>query len=156
MEKLKKKLKKMVSFLRNEEGFTLIELVMVMVVLAILSAVAIPKYYNMKDDAVKAKIHGLTQGLRGAQNTLYAAKLAKGENKKTDVYELVDIANATNIDLDGAVDTKPAEELQITNNKGSIDFDGQTVTWELKWPTGENFPDHPGIITENIAATPAT
>ncbi|NTW09639.1 MAG: type II secretion system protein [Anaerolineaceae bacterium] len=40
------------SPLRNERGFTLIEIIAVLVILGILAAVAIPKYVEMRDEAV--------------------------------------------------------------------------------------------------------
>ncbi len=39
------------TILNNEQGFTLIEIIAVLIILGILSAVAVPKYMDLQDDA---------------------------------------------------------------------------------------------------------
>lgn|SRR5574340_961826 len=52
--------------LRNKGGFTLIELVMVIVLLGILAAVALPKYQDMSRDARQAVVDGTAGALKSA------------------------------------------------------------------------------------------
>lgn len=59
---------------RNERGFTLIELVIIIVILGILAAVAIPKYQDMSSEAKKAACKGALGGLRSGITIFYANK----------------------------------------------------------------------------------
>jgi len=50
----------------NQKGFTLIELVVVIVVLGILAAFAVPRFINMAGDARVSAVNGMAGGIRSA------------------------------------------------------------------------------------------
>ena len=57
-----------------QRGFTLIELVMVIVILGVLADVAIPKFVDLKGDAVSASTQGVAGALSSASAINYAAR----------------------------------------------------------------------------------
>lgn len=64
--------------MNTQRGFTLIELVMVIVILGILSAFAIPKYIDLKNDAAQAAVNGVAGALGAAMATNFAGRTIKG------------------------------------------------------------------------------
>jgi prepilin-type N-terminal cleavage/methylation domain-containing protein len=61
---------------KRNEGFTMIELIVVIAILGILVAVAIPKYIDLTNKARQAADDGYVAGLRSATLMIYASNIA--------------------------------------------------------------------------------
>ena len=65
-------MKNMRNIARGQQGFTLIELVMVIVILGILAAVAVPKFSDLSGSAASAAADGILGGANSACTTVFA------------------------------------------------------------------------------------
>lgn len=67
--------------MKKQQGFTLIELVVVIVILGILAVTAAPKFMNLQGDARHASLDGLRGAINGASGIVYGkAAIAGLEN----------------------------------------------------------------------------
>lgn len=64
--------------MRRQSGFTLLELVIVIVVLGILAALAIPRFISLQREARIAVIDSLFNSIRSGSNVIYAKAAAVG------------------------------------------------------------------------------
>ncbi|BCV35132.1 type II secretion system protein [Shewanella chilikensis] len=80
--------------MNKQQGFTLIELVVVIIILGILAVTAAPKFLNLQSDATKSTLSGMKAALQGGNSLLYSKAAIQGKEKD-------DGSNGDNVDLTG-------------------------------------------------------
>ncbi|WIH19703.1 type II secretion system protein [Photobacterium damselae] len=71
--------------MKRQGGFTLIELVVVIVILGILAVTAAPKFMNLQNDARNASLQGLKGSIEGAAGIVYGKAAVQGVESNSDV-----------------------------------------------------------------------
>ncbi len=104
---------------KKHSGFTLIELVIVIVILGILAAAALPRFSDLSTDARVAAINGLAGSIRSAASIAHATQLAKGYSDNQAVS-----LEGTSITMSGGYPTAGAISSALsdtTNFTGVLD-----------------------------------
>ena len=112
-----------------QRGFTLIELVMVIVILGVLAAVAIPKFVDLKGDAAQAAVNGVAGGLSSAAAINYAARSIR---VSTATVAVTNCAGVSGVGAEGALQGGLPAGFVATAGAAAA---GASVTCTLTGPT---------------------
>lgn len=75
------------QLMKKQQGFTLIELVVVIIILGILAVTAAPKFINLSSDAYKAQLKGAEAAMKGAVTLFKSASEIRNAGSNRVVYE---------------------------------------------------------------------
>ncbi|WP_350939667.1 prepilin-type N-terminal cleavage/methylation domain-containing protein [Vibrio metschnikovii] len=85
--------------MKKQGGFTLIELVVVIVILGILAVTAAPRFLNLQGDARDASLQGLKGAMQGASGIVYGRAAISGQDASASASISIDGISSGNVSL---------------------------------------------------------
>jgi MSHA pilin protein MshA len=124
--------------MKRQQGFTLIELVVVIIILGILAVTAAPKFINVQADARTATLNGVKAAMQGANSMIYSKAILAGLNTATN--QAVTVAPGVTVTTDfGYLDASNNLTNLKANLEKALDMTFQTLGNDNVVVTTEDF-----------------
>jgi MSHA pilin protein MshA len=126
--------------LRNEKGFTLIEIIAVLVILGILAAVAIPRYISMMEESRNSAAQAAIGEVKARASNYYASQMLRNGGVTTLAAVAASVTATPDVGADFVATSAIASgstglDITVTTVKGHALTTAQTGTWVL--PTSD-------------------
>jgi MSHA pilin protein MshA len=125
--------------IQKQKGFTLIELVVVIIILGILAVTAAPKFINLQSDARASALQGVRAAIQGANSLVYSKAAISGQERlalgATPTPPAVNIGTGTDAVTNFGYIQSDKDELE---NAIDVKFDVGTSATDPTNTTGNN------------------
>jgi MSHA pilin protein MshA len=121
--------------MKISKGFTLIELIVVIIILGVLSTVALPRFVGLDTEARTAAVEALAGAVRSANNLVTSSALVKGFNANISSYP----TGATNPGGSASIRLWCSHPDSQWDGIGNA-LQGASVTWGTGYNSNNSYP----------------
>lgn len=114
--------------MKKQGGFTLIELVVVIVILGILAVTAAPRFLNLQDDARESALQGLAGAMQGSAGIVFGKAAIEGNESSTTAVDVEGVSTifgyptATSAGIGAATTLDGFVELDSDTTNNTINY----------------------------------